>query len=154
MAFSAWHSRHDETPVRVPAIGLELRVRLPSESTGGVLAIFDTITAPGHGPPAHRHAETEVFRVLEGRYLFEVDGRRFVADAGDVVSIPGGAAHAFVNVTDQPSRSTVIMLPGIDVVAFFTGLAAVMPGGVPDRQALDAFGRTWGMQFLGPPLKP
>jgi quercetin dioxygenase-like cupin family protein len=154
MAFSAWHSSPDAPAVRVPEIGLELRVRLPSDSTGDVLTIFDTTNAAGFGPPAHRHPETEIFRVLTGRYLFEVDGRRFFAETGDVVSVPGGAAHAFVNVSDQPSHTTVVMLPALDVVAFFTGLAAVMREKPHDRPALEAFGREWGMEFLGPPLTP
>ena len=76
--------------------------------------------APGYGPPLHRHYETEVFRVLEGRYLYEVDGRRFNLAAGDLVSVPSGAAHAFTNVSDLPSRQLVLMLPAMDAVGFFS----------------------------------
>ena len=37
----------------------------------------------------HRHHETEVFRVLEGVYLYEVNGRRFHGKAGDVFEMIG-----------------------------------------------------------------
>lgn len=153
MSFSPWHSRHDEEPIKVPAIGLDLFVRLPVSASDGALTMIETLNQPGFGPPLHRHAETEVFRVLSGRYLFEVDGRRFHAEAGDVVSVPGGTPHAFVNVTDAPAQQLVLILPGLDATAFFTGLGAVMKDGVPDREALNAFGQRWGVEFLGPPLR-
>jgi hypothetical protein len=47
--------------------------------TGGILTAIETENAPGYGPPLHRHRETEIFYVLEGHYLFEVDGARFEA---------------------------------------------------------------------------
>ena len=40
-------------------------------------------------PPRHRHPEAEIFFVIEGRYLYEVDGRRFYAETGDVRIRPG-----------------------------------------------------------------
>ena len=85
----------------------------------------------------HRHREAEIFRVIEGRYLYSVDGRRFFADVGDVVNIPGGAAHGFVNVSDAPARQYILIAPALDAEAFFTGLAGVMLDGLPDRTALN-----------------
>ncbi len=153
MTFSFSHSRGDEPAILVPEIGLELMVRLPSQASGGTLTVIETINAPGFGPPLHRHTETEVFRILSGRYLYEVDGRRFFAEERDVVSVPGGAAHTFVNVSDTPSRQLVLILPGLDATAFFTELGSVMKGGIPDKDALDQFGRRWRVEFLGPPLR-
>ena len=141
MAFSFFHSTHQEPPILIPAIGLELRVRVPPEASGGALTTIETTNAPGFGPPLHRHRETEVFCVLKGRYLFEIDGRRFTANAGDVVTAPGGSAHTFVNIADQPARQLIQILPGLDAAAFFTGLGAVMRDGKPDQDALNAFGR-------------
>jgi quercetin dioxygenase-like cupin family protein len=154
MAFRSWHSRHDEPPVSIPAIGLDLYVRLPDRASDGAITVIETVNAPGFGPPLHRHAETEVFRVMHGRYLFEVDGKRFLGETGDVISVPGGAAHAFVNVTDAPARQIVIIIPGLDALAFFTQLGDIMRGGIPGRDALNRFGRRWGMEFLGPPISP
>jgi quercetin dioxygenase-like cupin family protein len=153
MTFSFLHSAHRETPILIPQIGLTLRVRVPPNTTGGVLTAIETINASGFGPPLHRHRETEIFYVLEGRYLFEVDGRRFHAEAGDVVTAPGGCAHAFVNTTDKPARQFIQILPGLDAVAFFLGLGAVMRDGKLDQAALNAFGRQWQVEFLGPPLR-
>ena len=142
-----------ETPaLALPALGLSLKVVLAPSATGGALTIIETTNAPGFGPPLHRHTETEVFRVLEGRYVFEVDGQRYAAAAGDVVSVPGGLPHRFVNVTDQPARQLVMMLPGLDAWTFFDGLADVLNDGRVPREVLNAFGEPWRCEFLDGPL--
>jgi quercetin dioxygenase-like cupin family protein len=152
MALSFAHSRAMESPIKIPAIGLDLFVRVPPSASGGEFCFIETVNAPGKGPPLHRHREAEIFRVIEGQYLYEIDGRRFIAEAGDVISIPGGAAHGFVNVTDAPARQYILLAPALDAEAFFTELAGTMRDGLPDRDALNAFGTKWGVEFLGPPL--
>lgn len=154
MSISFTHSHGTEPPIKIPAIGLDLFVRLPPAMSGGEFCFIETINAPGKGPPLHSHREAEIFRVIEGRYLYQVNGRRFFAEAGDVVSIPGGAAHGFVNVTDAPARQYILMAPALDATAFFTELAGAMRDGLPDQTALNAFGAKWGVEFLGPPMNP
>ncbi|MEM9360394.1 MAG: cupin domain-containing protein [Pseudomonadota bacterium] len=116
--------------------------------------MIETINEPAFGPPLHRHPQTEIFRVLEGRYLYQCDDRRFVAETGDVVTIPGGAAHAFCNLTDKPGRQLVVILPSFDTKAFFTGLGDIMADGVPEQDVMNAFSARWEIEFLGPPLQP
>ena len=152
MSISFVHSKGADAPITIPAIGLDLMVRVAPAASGGAFSIIETINAPGKGPPRHKHPEAEIFRVLEGRYLYEMDGRRFYAETGDVVSIPGGAGHGFVNVTDKPARQYILIVPALDPVAFFTELADVMQNGVPDEAALNRFGVKWRVEFLGPPL--
>ena len=153
MTFSPWQSRRDEDTIRIPAIGLDLRVRLPNRVSGGTLEMIETINAPGYGPPLHRHPETEVFRVLKGRYLYQVGDHSFFAEEGDVVSVPGETAHAFVNVTDEPAEQLILILPGLDAAAFFTELGEVMKAGIPAKDVLNRFGQRWNVEFLGPPLR-
>ena len=153
MAFEFFQSLPgDDSLLDIPAMGLELRVRLPQSASGGALTVMETVNAPGFGPPLHRHHETEVFRVMEGRYLYEVDGKRFHVAEGDVVSVPGGAAHTFTNVSAGPSRQLVLMLPAMDAIAFFSGLGKLMAAGRPDMPTLNAYGSPWGVEFLGPPI--
>lgn len=153
MTFQFIRSPCDEPSIEIPAIGLSLRVRLPGSASDGALEVIETTNAPGFGPPLHRHAQTEVFRILDGRYLFEVDGKRMVASAGELVCVPGGSAHAFVNITDQPASMLVMALPDFHSAEFFAGLAEVMQHGIPERETLARFGAIWGVEFLGPPLK-
>jgi len=151
--FQLFHSTDQNSrSLKIPALGLELTVRLPPHTSGTALTVMETCSAPGFGPPLHRHVETEVFRVLEGRYLFEVDGQRFEAGAGEWISVPGGTAHAFINITEQTARQIVLILPGMDAFGFFTGLGEVFANGRPSRDALNDFGKPWGVEFLGPPL--
>ena len=152
MTFTFLHSTNNETPIAIPQIGLNLRVRVPPETNGGTITSVETENAPGFGPPLHRHRETEIFYVLEGRYLFEVDGMRFTAETGDVVTAPGGSAHTFVNITSAPARQFIQILPGLDAIAFFLQLGEVMANGKPDLGKLNQFGMRWHMEFLGPPL--
>lgn len=154
MAFSFWYSCGAEAPISIPAIGLDLFVRLPPESSDGTMTVIETINAPGFGPPRHRHTEVEIFRVLEGRYLYEVDGKRFHADVGDLVTVPGHTEHGFVNVTSRPARQLIMVFPGLDAGRFFVELAGVMRDGIPNQEALNDFGQRWKVEFLGPPLKP
>ncbi|QRM55394.1 cupin domain-containing protein [Sinorhizobium sp. BG8] len=154
MTIQFQRSDASEPGIVIPAIGLVLHVRFPPSASDGAFSIIETINSPGSGPPRHRHREAEIFRVLEGRYLYEVDGRRFIAEVGDVVSIPGGAEHGFVNISDKPARQYILITPALDAAAFFTELGSVMATGIPDRAVLNRFGAKWEMEFLGPPLKP
>ena len=131
MSFSFLHSERTEAPISIPAFGLDLRVRVPPASSGGALTAIETTNRPGFGPPLHRHRETEIFYVLEGTYRFVVDGAQFEAATGAVVTAPGGSAHAFVNITDRPARQYILIVPGLDAVAFFSGLGEVMRDGRP-----------------------
>lgn len=153
MPFQFTHSRLRQTRTQVlPALGLSLGVVLEPEDSGGALTVIETVNAPGFGPPFHRHPETEIFRVLEGRYIFEVDGTRYPAEEGDVISVPGGLSHRFVNVGDKPARQLVLILPGLDAYAFFGGLADTLRNGLQPISVLNAFGEPWGCEFLGGPL--
>ena len=154
MSISFVHSKGAAAPITIPAIGLDLFVRLAPAESGGAFSIIETVNAPGKGPPRHRHRETEIFRVLEGRYLYEMNGRRFFAETGDVVSIPGGAEHGFVNITGGPARQYILITPALDTAAFFTELAEVMHDGVPDKAALNRFGAEWEVEFLGAAAEP
>ncbi|CAH1688746.1 Quercetin dioxygenase-like cupin family protein [Hyphomicrobiales bacterium] len=153
MSLAFLHSRGTEMPIKIPAIGLDLFVRMPPDASAGAVCIIETINAPNAGPPRHRHPEAEIFRVIEGRYLYEVDGRRFFAEEGDIVSIPGGAAHGFVNVSSRPARQLVMIMPALDASRFFAELGQVMEYGMPDPARLSAFGQRWNVEFLGPPVR-
>jgi quercetin dioxygenase-like cupin family protein len=152
MGFEFSQSQLGEAKLEIPTMGLELSVRLSTDVSGGALTVLETVNAVGSGPPLHRHRETEVFRVLEGEYLYEVDGRRFRAVTGDVVSVPGGAAHTLTNISSGPARQLVMMLPAMDALRFFSGLGELMAGGRPDMATLNTYGAPWGVEFLGPPI--
>ncbi len=153
MTFRLSTTTAEGSRIKIPAIGLELRVCMAPSTSGNEMTMIETCNAPGFGPPFHRHAETEIFHVLEGRYLFEVEGKRFVAHVGDTITVPGGIAHGFVNLDDRPSRQLVTIVPGLDAEAFFTELGDLMKTGRRDAALQQAFAAKWGVDFLGPPLR-
>ena len=94
--------------MNIPALGLGLIVRLPQEKTDGSLIVFESVNEPGFGPPLHRHRQTEIFRVLEGEYLYEVAGRRsrLLLLREIWVTVPGrGEAHAFTNIERESGEA-------------------------------------------------
>lgn len=154
MTSSLWHSGGTEAPISVPEMGMELRVRLPPPLSDGAVTMVDSVSAPGFGPPLHRFREAKVLRILSGRFLFEVDDVRFYAKTGDVVHVPRRATNSFLNVTQEPAAQSMMYVPGLDALPFFSGLGAVVSaGGGWSSPALSAYGARWGVEFVGPPIK-
>ena len=52
---------------------------------------------PGSGPRLHKHPYEEVFVVQEGKATFTAGDDVIEAKAGQVVVVPAGVAHKFVN---------------------------------------------------------
>ena len=103
------------------------------EETMNKFALVECLVPPGAGAPPNHHAgETESFYVLEGEVGFMVEGRTFLAKAGDHVAIPEGALHAFSVDGDRPARMLIINAPGHMHDAFYTGVGEVLPEGQTD----------------------
>jgi mannose-6-phosphate isomerase-like protein (cupin superfamily) len=146
-----------EPVIHLRALGMSVRVRVPGTPHGQSLAVFETMNSALSGSPKLRRPEDEIFQILSGRFVFEVDGRRLLARKGDLVVVPGGTSRTYVNVTGTGARQQVTMHPGIDVAAFFRELAeATDPQETVDavRQCmhLRQIEDRWGVQFLGPGL--
>jgi mannose-6-phosphate isomerase-like protein (cupin superfamily) len=62
----------------------------------GISMIF-VDAEPGTGPALHRHEYDEVFVVLEGEATMTAGGTEIKAGPGDIVVVPAGQPHAFVN---------------------------------------------------------
>jgi len=75
---------------------------------GARLCLILVDARPGAGPRLHRHPYEEVFVVLEGRATYVVGDREYEVGAGDVVVVPAGLPHRFVNSGDGPLRQVDI----------------------------------------------
>jgi quercetin dioxygenase-like cupin family protein len=65
---------------------------------GGVPFTFLLVDAePGGGPSLHNHPYDEVIIVLEGQATLDDGQAQQVVSAGDIVVIPAGRPHGFVN---------------------------------------------------------
>jgi len=95
---------------------------LDGDDTDGQLSVVELTGQPGSGPGPHIDPWRESFYVLDGELTFRVEEngsvRTVVARAGDAVSIPQGAGHAFSVTGATEARFLIASTPaGID--AFF-----------------------------------
>jgi mannose-6-phosphate isomerase-like protein (cupin superfamily) len=60
-------------------------------------SLFRSEIVPGSGPRPHRHTYNEIFVIEQGQAEYRVGDERITAGAGDIVVVPAGAPHGFVN---------------------------------------------------------
>jgi mannose-6-phosphate isomerase-like protein (cupin superfamily) len=83
--------------LRTPG-GADVVIKLSAQATGGAMTIFET-------------AE-EVFVVIAGAYVFELDDVEHAAPAGTIVFLPRGTRHRFRSVGHEPGRVLSFTTPG------------------------------------------
>jgi quercetin dioxygenase-like cupin family protein len=140
-------------------IGEVLTFKVTSAQTNGAFTVVELLAQPGGGPPLHTHPSAEAFTILEGEFEFtglDDDGPYTIrATPGDTVFIPGGAPHTYQAVSDTPARTTLVLMPGVEMERFFAEAGVrVGPGdavapAAPDFPALMAVAQKHGMIFLG-----
>jgi quercetin dioxygenase-like cupin family protein len=134
-----------------------VRFKVRSEETGGAFAIIEDSAARGKTTPLHAHPTfEETFYVLDGEILFHLDGEEASCGVGSVVSVPRGAAHAFL-VTSERASFVTVFTPGDVAEAFLREGGDVVTSPDADPPPLDiprviaAGEKTGGMVALGPP---
>jgi quercetin dioxygenase-like cupin family protein len=138
------------TPVRNP-VGGHTTIKVRSEQSNGTLGVFETVTAPGEGPPLHVHPEMdEAIYVLEGRYRFKLEDDVAEVAPGAFVFVPRGVVHTWQCIGEEPGRFLVIVTPGGFERLFerFHEVADTMDR----RDAFRSLGSDVGMEVVGPPL--
>jgi mannose-6-phosphate isomerase-like protein (cupin superfamily) len=66
--------------------------------------------SPGVGPRLHKHGYAEIMIIQEGRGTYTVDSSTIEAGAGQILIIPAGLPHKFVNAGEGPLRQIDIHL--------------------------------------------
>lgn len=62
--------------------------------------------------PVHYHADSDIsVLMLRGSGTIHIGGQRLAAKAGDVLFIPRGVVHYFVNAGEEPAAALVIYSP-------------------------------------------
>lgn len=81
---------------------------LTKQQSGGInvkMSYVDQATAP-HA--AHTHPEDEVFYILEGTVIFELNGATATAGPGTALYCPGGSRHGLRRAGAEPIKYLVI----------------------------------------------
>jgi quercetin dioxygenase-like cupin family protein len=147
MLVSQGKCSHGEPP---NVFGDLMYLKVSKEDTNGAFTIMEDVIPAHGGPPLHlHHREDEAFFVLEGDYIFEVDGRPITAHPGDFLWAPRGIRHTFQNQSSSAGRLLITITPG-GAEEFFRELAVLAPPPDPVK-FLPLFPR-YGLEFLGPPM--
>ncbi|MES2440933.1 MAG: cupin domain-containing protein [Verrucomicrobiota bacterium] len=127
---------------------LDIRCIVSGAQTGGAISVFKEIVQPGIGPPRHiHHGQIEIFHVLSGILLFEVDGVRSTVTSGGAAVVPVGAVHAFRNIGDTPATLHYELLPSGNSEEAFERIVR------EEIEDAAAFFESYGMKMAGPPLE-
>jgi quercetin dioxygenase-like cupin family protein len=104
---------------------------------------------PGTFVPPHIHpTQDEFIYMLEGRFDLVLEGREFVATAGDVIRLPMGLAHGIFNKSDQTVKCFFWVSPTRRLYDLFWGIHSLAEQ-TPD--AVVALSAKHEVVFLPPP---
>jgi quercetin dioxygenase-like cupin family protein len=123
--------------------------KVPSEATGGAVAIVEHVLGPQQlGAPLHRHSrEDEISYVLEGELTVQQGDRRDTAGVGGTIVKPRGVFHAFWNAGVTPARFLEVIAPG-EFAQYFRELAPLLQReGPPDLVAVAELAGRFGVEF-------
>jgi quercetin dioxygenase-like cupin family protein len=102
-----------EQALPIKPFGLDMKVLLTTEATGGAISVIMGWHKPGEGPPDHVHSSLEeLFFIVEGTYEVTVGGQTSTAGPGTIVFIPRNVVHRFRNVGDTTACMLDWSLPG------------------------------------------
>jgi quercetin dioxygenase-like cupin family protein len=134
-------------------VGGPVTIKARGGQTGGALTVFESVPAPGEGPPLHLHSsEDEILYVVEGQLRVRLEDEVSEAPAGSFVFIPRGLPHTWQNAGEGAARLLFAFAPAAPGMERFFERAAEVPDGTPLAQAFAEFAADAGMQVLGPPL--
>lgn len=126
----------DPSLPHVAVVGDVYTVLVSGKQSGGRYALIDMHVPQGGGPPPHRHDFEEMFHVLEGAVEVMFRGVTTTARAGETVSIPANAPHAFKNVSTRPARLLCTVSPAGEE-EFFLEIGDRVPTRTGPVPALD-----------------
>lgn len=120
---------------------LAIRFLVEGEESGGSVAVFEFDVPAGMKVAAgHSHdGFEETIYGLAGVLTWTVEGKAVDVGPGEVLLIPRGAVHQFVNTGDSDATALAVVTPGILGPGYFREVAAILgaaAGGPPDYAAL------------------
>lgn len=130
------------------------RTRFLFADVPGQPEFVDAVAGRGDSPPLHRHPWASWEVIIEGTVRFVVDGVEFVAEAGDFVYTPPGAAHSYV-VESERARMVGFNHPAPRFASLQRQAQEIFAvPGPPDMQRVARLAGDHDVEVLGPPMTP
>jgi mannose-6-phosphate isomerase-like protein (cupin superfamily) len=128
-------------PEHVPTIkpfGIDVKVLLSTEATGGALSVLLGWHKPGEGPPDHVHyGQEEIFFIVDGTYELTIGGQTSTVGPGTIVFLPRNTVHRFRNVGEKTASMLDWSLPGGQDHYFRAISELSAGGGFTGEKAMD-----------------
>ena len=132
---------------------IEIRFRLQAAQTAGTLTAFEfTVPSQVRVPVPHSHeAFDETIYGLHGTMTWTLDDARLRVGPGDVLFIPRGHVHHFVNNEREDARALSVITPGLLGPDYFREIGEVVnAAGPPDIQRVMEVMRRHGLRPVMP----
>lgn len=127
-------------------------VKISAKDSGGQLTVLEYVGFEKIGPPLHVHFDQdETFYVIEGEYLFVLDGERFKLSAGDTIFLPRKVPHTWVQLSDK-GKLVYFLQPSGQMEEFFKKMNTLQ--GPPTPELIQEIHLAHGMKVVGPPIEP
>ena len=127
-----------EQALPIKPFGLDVKILLSTEATGGAISVLMGWHKPGEGPPDHVHfSQEEMFFIVEGTYEMTVGGHTTTAGPGTIVFIPRNTVHRFKNVGDKTACMLDWSLPGGQDHYFKAISELAANGGFTDEKVME-----------------
>lgn len=131
--------------------GIDMRVLLDSEATGGAFSALVAEIKPGEGPPPHRHHDREeYFYILDGSFRLSVAGREETVGPGTLVFVPRDTVHAFTNIGATAARVLEWTIPGSNE-PYFRAVHRMEQAGGFDPARFAEINQAFSTEFVAPP---
>jgi len=131
------------TPVNTPGkqqetlsvTGNTIKVIIGGEQTGNAYSVFELTVPPGIGPGIHiDKAWDEWWFVIEGTFLFTMNGQPMELTAGAFAHGPKGVPHSFKNAGETTGKLVMVTMPS-GLEKFFRNVHLASLNGTPDKEA-------------------
>jgi len=140
---------HPDQADRLRPFGIDMKVLLAAEQTGGSFSALIADIKPGDGPPLHLHrGHDEYFFVLEGTYQLQVGDLQQTIGPGTLAYVPRGTAHGFKNIGTTTGRLLEWTIPG-DNEPYFRAVHAMECAGGFDPEQFAAINQRFHTEFVG-----
>ena len=143
----------NEGKVIDPLPGEEVVLKLTAENTDSTMDFWIVTNEYMSGPPLHIHPNAaELFYILEGSLRMMVNDEMMDANAGDLVYIPKGVPHTFVNLSQETAKAINIFCPS-GLAPFLEEVAdQIAAAGSPENVDINGIAGRHDLQLIGPPM--